>query len=349
MSSKQNTLFEELEAKFYKEINVFPEFVCICCLRMCYNNGVVNLNFKEIEFLNDYCETNDIKIFEKIVLGESKICHKCNYHLKRGNLPAFSIFNKMYPGDIPNELACLSDFEINLISQIKPYMKIFTLKGKQKGLKGNVVHFAQSVDEVIEQLPLQLNQAGLIIVSESLEGIKRRKEFKVRPEKLIEALNWLKNNNHLYRNITILNSNQIGSIETIVQIESKNHEISFEESTENVENSYYQKTNDSNIFILKSNFHEKSTVIFGPNVGKLSIPIIVACFINSIEINPLSWNTSYFDELLINGDSFFEKKIKECENMDFNDVLQFLGNYNSLKNNIYHVAEKIQNKMSNIN
>ena len=114
-------------------------------------------------------------------------CHTCAYYLKLNKLPSISILNDMYPGEIPQELAALNDVEISLISQIRPYMKIISLSRShfgQKGLKGNVIHFAQCVEEVIEQLPLRGKDSDCIVVTESLAGINRLKELQVRPWKI---------------------------------------------------------------------------------------------------------------------------------------------------------------------
>jgi hypothetical protein len=58
---------------------------------------------------------------------------------------------------------------------------------------GNVVHFAQAIEEVYEQLPLRLIDSDNIIVTERRENILNVKQFTVRPKLLFEALVWLKN------------------------------------------------------------------------------------------------------------------------------------------------------------
>lgn len=69
---------------------------------------------------------------------------------------------------------------------------------------GNVVHFAQAIEEVYEQLPLRLIDSDNIIVTERRENILNVKQFTVRPKLLFEALVWLKNSNHLYNNVEII-------------------------------------------------------------------------------------------------------------------------------------------------
>jgi len=67
-----------------------------------------------------------------------------------------------------------------------------------------VVHFAQSIEEVYEQLPLKLIESDNIIVTEKRENVANIKQFNIRPKLLLDGLIWLKNNNKLYRNVEIV-------------------------------------------------------------------------------------------------------------------------------------------------
>ncbi|KAF9798929.1 hypothetical protein SFRURICE_019711 [Spodoptera frugiperda] len=64
---------------------------------------------------------------------------------------------------VPPELDCLSEMEVRLISRIKPFIKIVRLSGRygQQGCKGQAILFAQQVDEVTEQLPINAASAAL--------------------------------------------------------------------------------------------------------------------------------------------------------------------------------------------
>ena len=82
------------------------------------------------------------QFYEHYSDGNIYFCHTCVRSIKLKRLPSISFFNELYPGDIPNELAKLTEIELSLISQIRPYMKIYCLKGGlygQKELKGSVV------------------------------------------------------------------------------------------------------------------------------------------------------------------------------------------------------------------
>ena len=133
-----------------KAITIYDELISIC-----------NEN-KRLEFL-----TEEIK-------AELYFCHTCHSYIKNKKLPIFNKYNQISPGEIP--------LEISLISQIRPYMKIYSLKKSSKlgqfAFKGNVTHFAQCVEEISEQLPLTTSSLETIIVTESLEGLKEKKILK---------------------------------------------------------------------------------------------------------------------------------------------------------------------------
>lgn len=89
-------------------------------------------------------------------------------------------------------------------------MKIYSIRNNKFGqlaLKGNVVHFAQDVNEINEQLPLNIKESPNIIVTESLDNINKTNQFIIRPDLIQNALNWLIKNNILYKNVKINNLN----------------------------------------------------------------------------------------------------------------------------------------------
>lgn len=103
----------------------------------------------------------------------------------------------------PEELANLSDIEQRLLSRIVPHLKIIKVHNRfsQDWCRGQVILFAQDVVELAEQLPLQLSQAGIVIVAESLENLQRIRQLKVDIHKLKVALQWLMKNNPLYHDV----------------------------------------------------------------------------------------------------------------------------------------------------
>ncbi len=117
-----------------------------------------------------------------------------------------SYINKLESGIVPDQLEKLNLIEISCISRVKPYMKIMKMNNVfgQASFKGNVIHFAQAIEEVYEQLPLKLIDSDNIIVTEKNVNVTHINQFCVRPKLLYEGLIWLKNNNKLYTNVDIV-------------------------------------------------------------------------------------------------------------------------------------------------
>lgn len=120
--------------------------------------------------------------------------------------PTKAYWNLLEPGDIPTELAVLTDIEKRLISRVKCHVQILRLEGRygQFGFKGEAILFAQDVFEVIENLPMELpiapDQTGLVIVTETLENLGSR-HFEVSSERVYNAIEQLKENNMLYSDV----------------------------------------------------------------------------------------------------------------------------------------------------
>jgi hypothetical protein len=126
----------------------------------------------------------------------------------------------------------------------------------QAFLKGNVVHFAQCVEEIHEQLldpirllPLKLTDSSNIIVTEKKENVSTIKQFAVRPQLLYEALIWLQLNNPLYNNIQIIrrDDEDFNLNNITVQRETEIEEESIKENFREI-NSKYKYSKNFKIF-----------------------------------------------------------------------------------------------------
>ncbi len=68
------------------------------------------------------------------------ICHTCDRHLQKGNMPPQAAINNLWLDDIPEELKTLNPLEMHLVSIVQPFMKIVPLpRGGQKGVRGQMV------------------------------------------------------------------------------------------------------------------------------------------------------------------------------------------------------------------
>jgi hypothetical protein len=129
----------------------------------------------------------------------------------------------MWLGDIPVELQGLTIPEEKLISLyrhnsciIKLYSPFHSTTTAQSALKGNCITFLQNVPNIVNSLPLTLDDLCdtlkvIFIGARPPERIHLKKILTVRKKKIIQALHWLKKYNVLYQNVHI-------SLENIAQL-----------------------------------------------------------------------------------------------------------------------------------
>ncbi|CAF4618095.1 unnamed protein product [Rotaria sp. Silwood1] len=145
----------------------------------------------------------------------STLCQKCHVALTKGIIPKFSAANNMWLGDVPAELQDLTIPEEKLISLyrhnscvIKLHSPFHSTTTAQTALKGNCITFLQNVPDIVNSLPLQLEDLYdtlkvIFIGAHSPERIQLKKVLTVRKKKIIKALQWLKKYNVLYQHIDI--------------------------------------------------------------------------------------------------------------------------------------------------
>ena len=127
----------------------------------------------------------------------------------RGNIPVQSKVNGLGLDEIPDELKDLNCLEMRLISLRIPFMKMVALpSGKQRCIHGPAVNVPSKLDNVFTMLPRMPSEASMIPLK-----LKRKLRYKghymydyVRPDEVMTALKWLKQNNPMYCNIDINDS-----------------------------------------------------------------------------------------------------------------------------------------------
>ena len=164
--------FEEMKQEF-----VLPETSC----KICHNSFHGMQLFKGTEF-----------------------CARC-FKEKDQPFPTFGIENDMIPVDIPEVLKVLNFVEVSSISLAAALLHVYARPGGKTGLKGNTITFEQDLKRIITVLPLLPKDLPFIILESANEN--NTLEFTVRPQLLLDALVWLKANNHLYKNVTISEEN----------------------------------------------------------------------------------------------------------------------------------------------
>lgn len=145
----------------------------------------------------------------------SRVCNKCYDSLSHGTVPKFSPANDVWLGTIPSELQGLTIPEEKLISLyrhnsciIKLQSPFHSMTTAQTALKGNCITFLQNLSSVATSLPLALDDLCetlkvIFVGSQPPKRLQLRRVLTVRKKKVMEALNWLKKYNPLYRDITI--------------------------------------------------------------------------------------------------------------------------------------------------
>ncbi|CAF1337678.1 unnamed protein product, partial [Rotaria sordida] len=143
------------------------------------------------------------------------LCQKCHDALTKGHIPKFSAANDVWLGDVPAELQGLTIPEAKFISLyrhnscvIKLHSPFHSVTTSQAALKGNCITFPQNIPNIVTSLPLVLDDLCdtlkvILVGARPPEHIHPRKILTVRKKKIIQALNWLKQHNVLYRNIEI--------------------------------------------------------------------------------------------------------------------------------------------------
>ena len=138
--------------------------------------------------------------------GNEWICTICDNAFKCRELPVQSVGNGLKLDEIPSELSNLNPLEIHLICLRIPFMKLVNLLvGKQRGIHGATVIVPSNIDNICTVLPCLPSKSDIIPIK-----LKRKLTYKshylfdfVDPQKVMQALTYLKCNNPLYRNIDI--------------------------------------------------------------------------------------------------------------------------------------------------
>ena len=119
----------------------------------------------------------------------------------------FSITNIVI-SPIPTELQGLTIIEQMLIAQVHPVVQLYRVRGAQFAFKGNVISFVQDIGEYFSILPLLPAQLAKVIMF-TKNTPTGEANFRARRDKLLAALQWLKENNLYYRHITISRDNLV--------------------------------------------------------------------------------------------------------------------------------------------
>ena len=139
--------------------------------------------------------------FPSIKLTSSgSVCSRCSRDKQEPKL--YSAANNMDPGSVPPALQGLTQVEEMLISPVMPIMSVYRLPLGQYGYSGHVVNLPQDVASFVHSLPRTPSQLDVVVVCrEGAAG--SHKDFRVRRSRVLQALQWLMENNPYFREISL--------------------------------------------------------------------------------------------------------------------------------------------------
>ena len=191
-SLKSDTV-EKAGQIFLQHIEQGPDKICFSCQKLFYATSVSSKAVSPawIEILRGILSEDTDTIL---------LCSRCLTSLKKNKMPPLCVLNNLFVQTAPPQLLELNVAEQKLISLAHAYMKMVILPYGQRAINGQVINFPYDVEEQVTQF----SHKGLVIVRVAGQKIVDiPKEYKVNTEKVIDALNWLKLNNNLYKHISI--------------------------------------------------------------------------------------------------------------------------------------------------
>jgi len=163
------------------------------------NRSVIKFEKELMNLKISFCSHCNEKYPDIDLENNNKMCNRCR--LDKGEPKKFSARNGLDPGEQPQELKGLTPIEEMLIAKCSPIIKVYKLKGGQLSYGGHVITFNQDVQQFVNSLPRHPSQLGVLIIRRSFND--SHCDFKVRRDRIIKALLWLKSNNIYYRDINI--------------------------------------------------------------------------------------------------------------------------------------------------
>ena len=223
--NKENT--EEIRLKhFEKEKQYGPIFTCICCLRDGFKRSVKKITDNYLLFLhgsgmikflqiNNDSEENDLnnKLKESLkVFGHSYLCMTCSRSLDKLEMPNICAKNCLEYTPIPTCLK-IPNLERQLICRDLTFIKVRQLRYGMSANYDRVINVPIDDDDIIKtvsSLPRTEKNHGMVTV-----GLKRdmslrtfHKKEMVSPERVYNALIYLKENHPQYKDMNLTELNE---------------------------------------------------------------------------------------------------------------------------------------------
>ncbi|OXA51126.1 ATP-dependent DNA helicase PIF1 [Folsomia candida] len=307
---------------FIRNINQVANRTCFICNRLWYDKGIRVLSVTEgiRRVLGSVANRYDSNTLEHLVptTGDQiDCCHRCHDNLNKGKVPATAMVNHMYVPESPNVISILTDVEARMVSRAKAFLKTHKLsRGRgQVALQGQVIHFAQSVEEVQEQLRLGPNTSnGTIIVTESVGDFPHSSIFDIRPQVLREALEWLLINNPGYSNVTMEEFNLDGiRLEDAVVAQNEGDSYPTPDVTDRkgrprIEGGYVPIPRKPWMMAMRLSFCQTSKRFLKAGTGGKQCTAMSAAAVAYAAVkSPGTWTIQDGDRMLTAGDYYYQK------------------------------------------
>ena len=131
---------------------------------------------------------------------DSYICLRCSGDKRSPKM--FPAHNDMDPGSVPSCLGGMTQIEEMLTARACPIMTVYRKHGGQRGYQGHVLNLPQNIQQFLKKLPAPIASLSILIIKR-VGAENTTAEFRVRRQKALSALLWLKHNNRFYHDIDI--------------------------------------------------------------------------------------------------------------------------------------------------
>ena len=257
---------------FREAIKNGPFFICVVCNRCMYRKTVKPFHTDSypvsIQHVTTSTESFDSRFY---------ICHTCDCHLLKNDIPCQAVWSKLELVPIPLEIASLNRLEKILISKRILFKKISIMpKGQQSKVKGAICNIPVRADKVSACLPHGMESNGLIFVK-----LKRKLSFRghvvfesVRPDMTKSALEYLKGANPFYSDVLIKIDNISKELLTISDAEALVEQDSFpliieERNLEQEDPLDSERANSDEMCIIPNIYNQEEGILdIAPGEGK---------------------------------------------------------------------------------
>ena len=141
-STNNEFQINQLVNLFKNAIKEGPYYFCVVCNRSLYRKTVKLFNIEAYspELFNIF---TNLESFDNL----KYVCHTCDRHLKKGDIPCQAVWNKLQVDDLPHEIKLLNRLEKILIGKRILFKKVaITPRGQQPKIKGTVCNVPVTAD-----------------------------------------------------------------------------------------------------------------------------------------------------------------------------------------------------------